>query len=1030
MIPPESYSNMKDGNRDHREPRPLELTRQQQDVIRALRGKQNDKYPLSEWYLGALYALNHHHNPDRISQAAHSLRELLEKLPRLVLETDAKVGSFNLQEHSRDILARLIQDRERYPEGWEAKPIDPILAETLDQVALHFERRQQPSRKERIQMSLLSTDPLARELDAKLLASKRDRISKLGKRLEDYTHHGAASAATDFGHDLELLERVILDLLAPITAQDQQEIQAILDQHDRTDAEVDRLFTLMEKSGANYTFFFTHATDPSWIPTLRDRGYLSDPPHIEQMGDEEVRAPIWWPLHYLFGVVKDAPDEVLRVLLQLPKLDNPQVTRRILDIACELPGVQSRKLKSRVIDFGQWDFPFLGLWYCRVLAHWVKENETRAALDLAEVLVQFDPDPEMESKRNSYGEAGPVWTSPIRPVPKLEEWEYLQMLEDGVRPLAQKEPYAVARILINATERMIKLRTQEESESARSDDDLSELWCNRLGRVDNNYEQSSSALVASLTFACEQVFENDPSSIANLDDILRTNRRTLFKRLRQHLYALYPTEQTKPWIRDFILQNEDYSLWKHHYEFQQMVQSACNHFSEELLSNQERVGIFDAILSAPPKERYMARQGDGFNEELFQQHQRYFHRMQLKPFSAVLFGGYASYFQELEGGGGPNITDDSYLSFGDTKPAVEVLSQSPQPLDYLTSLTDEDLLDYINRWNEEHTYFTDRDGDESLVEVNIEGLAAAFTTVFRHSILPDSGRLQFWLGHVNNIERPIYVRVMVNSMEAYAKERTFDRLHESLTLCEWVLSHPDQDSVADSRYKEQSRDNPGWHSSRCAVGDFIRTCLEDDVAVPISSKGHLAKLLDMLCTQFDSQLDGGHPVFSDRNDQFTEAINNTRSSALESLVKFGFWLRKNDSEADIPLVMEVLQKRFSVSAEFPLTLPERAMLGVNYGSLLSLDEVWITEHRSDFFPQDALLEWRAAFGTLLRFTHPNKSTFDTLHSQFEFAIENLPHLEEDDDPGPSLTNTLGQHLFVYYLWGMYPLKGEKSLLDR
>ena len=61
--------------------KPLILNPQQRAVLDALKSKETEKYPLSQWYLGALYALDNYYNPDRISQAAQSLRELLEKTP-------------------------------------------------------------------------------------------------------------------------------------------------------------------------------------------------------------------------------------------------------------------------------------------------------------------------------------------------------------------------------------------------------------------------------------------------------------------------------------------------------------------------------------------------------------------------------------------------------------------------------------------------------------------------------------------------------------------------------------------------------------------------------------------------------------------------------------------------------------------------------------------------------------------------------------------------------------------------------------
>ena len=186
----------------------------------------------------------------------------------------------------------------------------------------------------------------------------------------------------------------------------------------------------------------------------------------------------------------------------------------------------------------------------------------------------------------------------------------------------------------------------------------------------------------------------------------------------------------------------------------------------------------------------------------------------------------------------------------------------------------------------------------------------------------------------------------------------------------------------------------------------------------------------MLCTQYDWRLDNNNPVLGASNEPFTEAMNNTRSRALRSLVKFGYWLRRNDSKADISFVRTVLEERFAADAEFLLKLPEYAMLGVYYGGILGLDTTWAVRHESDLFPQQALDGWRAAFGSLLQFTYPHSLIFETLRRQFWFAIENVPFPEEDDNSGRSVTDVLGQHLFIYYLWGLYPLRGEDSLLER
>ena len=263
-----------------------------------------------------------------------------------------------------------------------------------------------------------------------------------------------------------------------------------------------------------------------------------------------------------------------------------------------------------------------------------------------------------------------------------------------------------------------------------------------------------------------------------------------------------------------------------------------------------------------------------------------------------------------------------------------------------------------------------------------------------------------------------------------SKAKTLTRLDESLSFCEWVLSHPDQEPPDGYGYSDQSRVHPRWSSSRRAVVDLIETCLEEDVDVPIAARKQLAKLLEILCTQFDWWLDSNKKVFPDGDDQYAEAINNTRSRALETLVKFGWWLRRNNRKADVSAVMMILEKRFSPEAEYPLTLPERALLGVKYSWMLGLDEAWAVEHRSDFFPKDSLTEWREAFGNFLRFNRPHGPTFEILREEFDFALQHLDALEQPGLNREDPLKSLGEHLFTYYRWDLYPLRGEESLLQR
>ena len=164
---------MMEDTQEVREAMPLELSAQQRAVVAALQRHDSDRYPLSRWYLGALYAMDNRYNPDRWSQAGQSLRELLEKLPRVVLEGDAQVQSRpDFRGQRSRLYTRFNRDRQRYEDGWEGQEIDRQLARTLEEAATYFRQNQlQPSRRDQIQAGVAQIDPLADQMDS----ATRDR---------------------------------------------------------------------------------------------------------------------------------------------------------------------------------------------------------------------------------------------------------------------------------------------------------------------------------------------------------------------------------------------------------------------------------------------------------------------------------------------------------------------------------------------------------------------------------------------------------------------------------------------------------------------------------------------------------------------------------------------------------------------------------------------------------------------------------------------------------------------------------------
>ncbi len=1024
-------------------PKPLMLTLKQQEVLNALRDKETEEYPLSKWYHGALYALENHHNPDRVAQAAHSLRELLQKLPEVVPESSVRVVGSGDSKKSKFINMRnkidnlLSKSKERYPEGWKGNKIDKHLAKALTEIEEYLELNQQPNRGERVQQAIASIDPMYKQLHSGIQEVKREKLLKLWKRLENFTHHNINLEVTEFKACLDELEIIVFDLLAPITAQDQQEIQTILNYSNKSESTLNRMFSLIERRGSNFAFFFKQVSenaDVTWLPFLEKRGYFAFPPNVQITDDNSIICPFWWPIRYLEKISSQASNEVIEIVRQLPQTDNPRVYEGILDIAVQLHGEHSVKLKPKMLEYVLLEHFRLPHRFADLLAHWTKSNQTSAVLELAEILIAFAPDPRSREKRKQRLDNADDWREMIGttlyPAPKCRPWEYSNIMSKGIRPLTEKEPYKVACLLIDTTVNMIHLRLHQED--LKKGEDFSESWCPRLREEDSDDGLPERILVDTLTFACKKVFEKSLQTVEKLDKMLRKQQWKIFTRLRHHLYARYPNEKTKPWIRQTILTHEDYNEWEHSYEFQQMIRCACEHFSETLLSESERSHIFNAILDGPSKENYRHLVvdcfGEEFTEELFQEHKQHFHRMQFRPFESVLFGKYETRFKKIQEKINKPISDEDYPPYKNEVKSGGLSVRSPRNPEDLSNSTDEKLLAFINDWEKIYEYFK----DDSFVRINIEELANTFQNVFKETIIPDPIRLKFWMKNRKRIKRPIYVRMMIYAMQAHVKGRNFDQLNKWLAFSEWVLSHPDRENDRNYRQGDESRETKNWTNARRAVGDFIGICLSKDIDVPITVRGQLARIVETLCTQYDWNLDENHLNGLYRKDPLTEGINNTRSRALEDLIKFGFWLWRHKPECEVPEVTTLLEKRFSSETDYPLTPAEYAILGKNYLSIYRLNEKWAIAHKSDFFPhaQSKRQEWSAAFSSFILCNGAVKQIFEFIKDDFKFALQHLFEFKKHDLIARQPIDVFGERLFNYYLWEMFPLKGQESLLEK
>lgn len=793
-----------------------------------------------------------------------------------------------------------------------------------------------------------------------------------------------------------------------------------------TDDLVDKALASV-KTDVERHHFFTKLSNPKWLEPLFERGVFDDPPKNVFLGDGYVQFPFWPEFQFLKNVASEVQDTAIEVILSIPQTDNPRIYEDVIDVSLNVDPGLSIKLKDKIFEYTRSDLQFINPNFEKLLVYWSENDQIESALELAEQLVHFLPDPLAEEKQVLYRNDPRNWSSHLETKPRLESWAYQRFLKDGVQILSIKEPYKTAIILIRATAEMINFRFHVDQLDEVDDEDLSDIWCPRVNELVLKHEESDESLVHSLTICCEKVYERAPGRVEDLDRELRKQRWKIFGRIRQHLFSLHLNAETRPWIRELILDHADYSKWEHHFESQRMIRCACDFFGSDLLTIAERVSIYNEILNGPSKEGFKEWIGDRFTEEIFIERKRYFHKMQLAPFASILFGEYKDYFNQLVEKEENPIVDDDYAPYKPEEGKV-VVSKSPMSHIELGKLPDEELLSYINKWDN-----VSRDLEDRWIETTFGALADEFQTTFKDTILPDESRFIYWINNKERIDRPIYVKAIVSAISEHTKSEGFELLDQSFDFCEWVLSNY-QDSAMEQRdhSSHKSKEHPDWQSSRRAVGDFIGLCVKKDIDVPIDFRQRLFSLLKMLCTQYDRQLDDNEPVLLNKDEPLTEAINCTRSRALESIVDYGYWVRRQSENGNrgTPEVFEILDMRLDPKFRHSLTLPEYTLLGVHFVRIFGLNQEWSGQNSGSIFPQDQLHIWSKSFGFFLQFSRPYKPIFETVRNDLEFAIKNVGTFGNDKSSRWNFVDKLGEHLFLYYLWGLYSLQNNDSLLSR
>jgi hypothetical protein len=192
---------------------------------------------LADMYLGARRALGHLDNPDQLPQAAHSARELMEKIPGS-LGVTVKAHRESLRNQVRQLEVSWEQTTRKSScfdgSGW-AGEIDPDLQRLLGKIGDFFAwfGSHVPRRNRETTTTLTTMDGSRRALPTQLLRLSVSYWNEINEFFEKVCHHGKPETTLEeFDRWLGALEDFLLERLKPRTFEELEELDALMKRGD------------------------------------------------------------------------------------------------------------------------------------------------------------------------------------------------------------------------------------------------------------------------------------------------------------------------------------------------------------------------------------------------------------------------------------------------------------------------------------------------------------------------------------------------------------------------------------------------------------------------------------------------------------------------------------------------------------------------------------------------------------------------------------------------------------------------------
>lgn len=409
----------------------ITLESQTLELLDALRKESQE---LADMLEGAWVVLGSSNNPDMLAQAAHSIRELIEKAPYKI-------------------------------------PSVPIRA-TEPKSTVEGE-----SRNDQAGLMMRTLAGKHGQISEQLLTAKLDVYSGIREYAVAVSHHDKKTRSEELRHKIQDLENIFLDLMGSRTAEDFDDIDRLVEQGGDIMITGDLIAKVLAKintTQAARDHFFKAINSPEWVAPLAKENIFDDAIK-EVRKDGYVWFPVWEEGEYLVRIADKAQDEVLEIIRKLPDTDNERVMTNVVEALIKLDTAKATQLTSKVKSYIQKpQYLLLDKAVGDLIVKFASDSAIKEAVELARVALEIMPDPEAEAESKKE-------FSWLHPRTRYRDYDYEELVNKILPVLLENAPDKAVSVFANLVVSAVRherpeTKTLEEASDVETIEDGSAIW--------------------------------------------------------------------------------------------------------------------------------------------------------------------------------------------------------------------------------------------------------------------------------------------------------------------------------------------------------------------------------------------------------------------------------------------------------------------------------------------------------------------------------------------------------------------------